>query len=308
MKWENVRFCAAITGFLLLGWLAFHQYQRAERLEAELVSNENKRISPHEFLELPNRPPSEDVKVNGSAYNPVITPNQKEIEYSQSLVDAETIHSARKTVMQKPIYQRAYELKRNSEIIDLYDDFLRQIAPISADLNILINLLAERRFVVRDVALVSRESGMFDAENTHRLIEQTSDEIESDLRELLGSSKFEQLQEYEKTTRQRELIGELESRLSYSDAPLNPKQSAELFELWTRGNVADAGFTLPRRVWRASDDDVTQAQSTLSSAQIETLKVLLEEQFVDQTLNRARAEIDSEIKAAWESKQADDGG
>lgn len=301
MKWIKAYVFFSILVLLGLSWFVFEQYQRAEiyKLELGAVSAKqrgNANIS-KTVAESSNQEPGPRETNVADQYIPANQPT----EFDLSKIDPAIVDRVRKEVMNKPIYRRAYEVKRNSDVIGIYDNYLKQVDFGEVNRSELLALLGERRFVARDVTLAARDTGVYDQESIKQLINETSSEIESELRQLVGDTGFENLVYYEKTAGQRELIETLEYRLSLSATPLNSAQSKALYDVLTRENTADAGFNIPRTVWRATSDHVVEAQAVLSSIQIESLKLILEEENLDSIFNEARNEINKQLRSEWEA-------
>ncbi|MBI5767049.1 MAG: hypothetical protein HZA93_04590 [Verrucomicrobia bacterium] len=82
-----------------------------------------------------------------------------------------------------------------------------------------------------DVLTAAREQGVRDPETIRKLMGDARNEFSSTLQSLLGESGFAQFQTYEQTLPQRNLVNQLQQRLSYTDTPLTPIQAEQLVQI-----------------------------------------------------------------------------
>jgi hypothetical protein len=96
------------------------------------------------------------------------------------------------------------------------------------------SLLADRANTMQDVMNVAREQGInprTDPQGFQQLVASAQSDINNSLQSVLGAAGFSQLQSYEQTMPQQNVVNQLQQRLSYTDTPLTPAQSAQLVQV-----------------------------------------------------------------------------
>lgn len=91
----------------------------------------------------------------------------------------------------------------------------------------------EKQTAVMDAA-AARAQGVdprLDPKAVAALMKSTQDEIDANIRTALGDTAFEAYQDYERTLPMRNVVSQLESRLSYSGTPLSESQSQEMVRI-----------------------------------------------------------------------------
>src|SRR5258708_19119689 len=152
-----------------------------------------------------------------------------------------------------------------------------------------------------DVMAAARAEGLNGRDNRdqiRQLVQDTQTEIDNTIRSTLGDAGFTQYQNYESTLPQRNVVGQLEQRLSYSSTPLTDTQSEQLVQILAQtapqggnaGGGATAGFvqafagrggalaTLTGANTPITNEAITQAQTVLATQQISALQSLQQEQ------------------------------
>lgn len=280
---------------LVAGGIALFQYQRAEKLERELLRMQagmfQRQLDAASVAS--DQPEHTEENVVGPAVAGGSTGERAEDTETESLpVDPSKVAQARRAIMAKPSYQRAVQLKQDAWVEEKYGALFAQLQLDPAKLNNLRRLLLDRRFASRDVRMVAEELGLGAEQNAElrKLSEENRLEIDAEIQAMLGEQGYGKLSAYEGTVNQRAIIDRLESRLSYSQSPLNAAQNQALYDLFSPSGSGASGAG-PNRVWSLTEDSLTQAQAVLSAEQLEVLQILMEEQTVERTLNEARAEI-----------------
>ena len=95
-------------------------------------------------------------------------------------------------------------------------------------------LLAERTTTMLDVLSVASVQGVDPRDNPaafRQLVASTQDEINKSIKSLIGDQGFAQLSTFEQTMPQRNLVNELQQRLSYSNTPLTAAQADQLVQI-----------------------------------------------------------------------------
>lgn len=95
-------------------------------------------------------------------------------------------------------------------------------------------LLAERSTTIQDVMSAARDQGIDPRENPaafRKLIADAQNEINSSIKSVIGDQGFAQLSNYEQTLPQRNLVNDLQQRLSYTSTPLTSTQAEQLVQI-----------------------------------------------------------------------------
>lgn len=118
------------------------------------------------------------------------------------------------------------------------------LAPEQADK--LKTILADRQTTLQDVMSAAREQGIdprTDRNAVQKLMEVARNDIASSIKSVIGESGFTQLENYEKTLPQRNIVNQLQQRLSYTDTPLTSIQADQLVQILATNTPAPT----PRR-------------------------------------------------------------
>lgn len=96
------------------------------------------------------------------------------------------------------------------------------------------NILADRQTTMQDVMNVAREQGIdprTDRDAYQKLLEVARNDINASIKSVIGESGFAQFETYEQTLPQRNVVNQLQQRLSQSDTPLSPQQADQLVQI-----------------------------------------------------------------------------
>lgn len=279
--------------------LAYHHYQRAEELAARLAAEQAKPID----LAADRSSRITDIRAEpkeATAAPVKETPNAEE----ESVEEPEERRQERggdrgrremgariAAIMADPEYAEAMSLQQRSRLDRTYADLFAQLDLPPATLAKLQDLLVEKQNTARDVFTAAREEGFGreDRDEIRALMQQTQAEIDTDIAAAIGQSGFEALQNYEQTGSQRALVGQFESRLSYSSTPLNSTQAQALTTILAdtapeqnRGRGGDSQFG--GGGVSITDEAIARAQGVLSGSQLQSLQDLQAEQQAGQKL------------------------
>lgn len=211
-------------------------------------------------------------------------------------------------VMDKPEVQRLLALQQKGALDGRYAALFRGLNLTPDQLDKFKNLLVEKQTSIMDVLAAARAQGInprSDPAAFRQMMSDAQGEIDGSIKTLLGEVGFSQYQNYEKTLPQRNTIGQLEQRLSYTSTPLTAAQSEQMVSILAatspgrsgestafRGALFNAGAGGPVQALvgggtaRVTDAAVTQAQGVLAAPQLEALKQLQEEQAAQAKLAR----------------------
>ena len=96
------------------------------------------------------------------------------------------------------------------------------------------SILADRQTTMQDVFMAAREQGIdprTDRDSFQKLMEATRTDINNSIKSVIGENGFAQFESYEKTLPQRNVVNQLQQRLSYSDTPLSSTQADQLVQI-----------------------------------------------------------------------------
>lgn len=142
--------------------------------------------------------------------------------------------TAIRELMNKPEVQAMINLQQKAAIDARYAALFKNLnlAPEQADK--LKTLLAERATTMQDVMAAARDQGVNPRENPdtfRQLIANAQDQINNTIKSVIGDQGFAQLTNYEQTLPQRNLVNELQQRLSYTDTPLTAAQAEQMVQI-----------------------------------------------------------------------------
>lgn len=197
-------------------------------------------------------------------------------------------------VRNSPQVRQLMALQQRSMLDGRYAALFRKLNLSPGDLERLKTLLVERQSASMDVFSAAREQGMDGRENRDEirgLIKGLEAESDAAMRELLGETNYQQLQQYERTVPQRSIVSQLEQRLSYSNTPFYGNQAEQLVTLMAAATpqnrnaavntpllpFATNALMLGGRV-SIPDSVIAQSAGFLSAPQIQALREYQQEQ------------------------------
>lgn len=198
-------------------------------------------------------------------------------------------------MMDNPEFQKLVATQQKGALDSRYAALFRSLNLSPQQLEQFKNLLVEKRTAVADVMAAARSQGLNGRENRDELralVENAQSELDTNIRSVLGEAGYQQYQSFEKTQPQRNVVNQLEQRLSYSGTPLTVEQSEALVQVLAdnpaeQGNVGRAAAvrTPAGRVAfggsggaAISETAVAQAATVLSQSQVQALQQLQQEQ------------------------------
>lgn len=232
--------------------------------------------------------------------------------------------AALRELVNKPEVQALMRVQQKAAIDSRYAAFFHSLnlAPEQADK--LKDLLVERQTTLQDVMNAAREQGINprnDPEGFRQLVADAQSDITNGIKGLIGDNGLAQLQNYEQTLPQRNLVNDLQQRLSYTNSPLTPTQADQLVQILATtspqrantandfpapppggrggfGGMAEIGGLVAGAMGggmggpaggataRVTADAVAQAQTVLAPPQVAALKQIQEQQQSQQQLQK----------------------
>jgi hypothetical protein len=142
--------------------------------------------------------------------------------------------TAIRELMNKPEVQAMLTLQQKAAIEARYATLFRNLNLPPEQIEKLKTLLADRSTTVQDVISAAREQGINPRENPEayqKLIADAQDQINNGIKSVIGEQGFAQLTTYEQTLPQRNVVNELQQRLSYTSTPLTPAQAEQMVQI-----------------------------------------------------------------------------
>jgi hypothetical protein len=142
--------------------------------------------------------------------------------------------SAIRELVNKPEVQAMISLQQKAAIEARYAALFKNLNLQPEQVDKLKSLLAERLTTMQDVMTAAHEQGINPRENPdsfRKLLTDAQNEINNGIKSVIGDSGFAQLQTYEQTLPQRNLVNDLQQRLSYTGMPLTASQAEQLVQI-----------------------------------------------------------------------------
>jgi hypothetical protein len=142
--------------------------------------------------------------------------------------------NAIRDLVNKPEVQAMINLQQKAAIDARYAALFSNMNLAPEQVDRLKTLLAERSTTIQDVMSAARDQGIDPRENPaafRKLIADAQNEINNSIKSVIGDQGFAQLTNYEQTLPQRNLVNELQQRLSYTSTPLTSTQAEQLVQI-----------------------------------------------------------------------------
>jgi hypothetical protein len=189
-------------------------------------------------------------------------------------------------MMDDPKFAKLVAAEQRGQLDNRYAALFKNLKLSPEQLQKFKDLLVEKQDSMRDVMQAARAQGLdprSDRSAFQQLVSQTNSEIDANIASALGADGYQQYQQYEQTLPERNLVGQLDQRLSYSSTPLTQDQQDQLVQLLSQSapptntdNVARGGPNGPR--YNVTDQAITAASGVLAPDQVAALQQLQQEQ------------------------------
>ncbi|MDO8541592.1 MAG: hypothetical protein Q7S40_14230 [Opitutaceae bacterium] len=135
--------------------------------------------------------------------------------------------------MNKPDVQALLAVQKKAAIDQRYADLFKMLNLTPTQIEKLKALLEERANTMQDMIAAARDQGVNLRANpeARKLVTETQNQLNEGIKAAIGESSFDQLTSYERTVPQRNLVGDLEQRLSYTPTPLTAAQAGQLVQI-----------------------------------------------------------------------------
>lgn len=142
--------------------------------------------------------------------------------------------NAVRDLMNKPEVQAMLSVQQKAAIEQRYAALFKNLNLPADQMEKLKTLLAERATTMQDVLAAARDQGVNPRENPdafRKMIADTQNQINDTIKATIGENGFAQLTNYEQTMPQRNLVNELQQRLSYTTTPLTAAQAEQMVQI-----------------------------------------------------------------------------
>ncbi len=142
--------------------------------------------------------------------------------------------TAIRELINKPEVQAMINLQQKAAIEARYATLFKNLNLTPDQAEKMKSLLSERATTMQDVMMAAREQGISLRDNPdayRKLVADAQNDINSGIKSVIGEQGFDQLTTYEQTLPQRNLVNELQQRLSYTSTPLTTAQAEQMVQI-----------------------------------------------------------------------------
>jgi hypothetical protein len=301
---KNVSLAVLLVAAVFLGALAWWQSQQIAQLEQNAASAmEDRNALQHRLVTTEQRVATAE-KSRATAETeltnlrnrpaPAPTPTPR--------TNSATTLANSMAALDNPAIQKVMAATMKSSLDQRYGGLFRQLKLSPAELEKFKDLLTERQMSSLDVMRVAQQQGINPGTNgadLAKLMGKAQSDVDDSIRSLIGDQRFEQYQGFNQNIASYTLLDQIDRRLSYTNAPLQPSQSDALLHVLIEtaqpmpgasgpGGAAMASFaqsmagTSPivaaMTTRPLSNDTIARAQTVLTPAQAEVLTLIQTEQ------------------------------
>lgn len=132
--------------------------------------------------------------------------------------------------LENPATQKMMASSMKASLDQRYGGLFRQLKLSPAELEKLKDLLTERQMSAIDAMNAARTQGVSLA-GVPALVSKVQEDVDGSIRTLLGDERFNRYQDFNQNIASYSLLDQIERRLSYTNAPLQPAQSEALLRV-----------------------------------------------------------------------------
>jgi len=297
-----------------LGWLTWHQYQELIALRAAILDRNERAALQKRIWDAEKRSATLEKKLAEQSKPDSAAPaDSEETTAPANAARGRRGRGAFFALMENPEMQKLMHVEQKAALDNRYAALFKKLNLTPEQLDKFKNLLVEKQTSMMDVFAAAREQGINpreDPEAFHKLVADAQAEVDASIKAALGDADYAQYKGYEQSLPQRNTVGQLEQRLSYSSTPLSDSQSESLVQILAstgattgggmRGAIAGGAAMAigggpgmgPNT--RITDATIAQAQGVLAGPQLDALKALQQEQ-------QARAEMQQAMRKQLQS-------
>jgi hypothetical protein len=142
--------------------------------------------------------------------------------------------AAIRALMDKPEVQQLRAIQQKAMIDARYAALFKSLNLSSDQADKVKGLLADRQTALQDVRAAALEQGInprTDPAGYSKLVSDAQADINNSIKATIGDTGFAQLQQYDQTMPQRNLVNQLQQNLSYTGTPLTDAQAGQLVDI-----------------------------------------------------------------------------
>lgn len=154
--------------------------------------------------------------------------------------------TALRDLMNKPEVQALMTVQQKAAVEARYAALFKNLNLTPEQAEKLKTILAERQTTMMDMMSAARDQGLDprrDRDAYQKLMESARTDVNNSIKAVIGESGFAQFGGYEKTMPQRNVVNQLQQRLSTSDTPLTSAQAEQLVQILANNPPATAPRT-----------------------------------------------------------------
>lgn len=271
------------------GFIAWNQNQRLSALREELLKASASATAA--------KPKAAPVAASFTAPALPVKPTPTEVEPAAPAEEPGAVRprgnnrASFAALMANPEFASAMSLQQRAALDSRYAALFKELKLSPAELEKFKNLLVERQSSRMDVMNAARENGLNPRDNRdeiNKLVAEAQAEVDANIKAALGDTRFAQYQSYDSTQPQRNLVSQLDQRLSYTSTQLNPTQAQFLITALSSGDSTATEQGGGGGNWGGGnrtvipDAVIQKAQNVLSPDQVAALKQIQAEQLAQQ--------------------------
>lgn len=212
-------------------------------------------------------------------------------------------------MMDKPEIQKLMAIQQKAGLDARYATLFKNLNLTPAQLDQFKNLLVEKQTAMTDALAAARAQGInprTDPQDFQQLVTDAQAEADNNIKATLGDAAYAQYQQYQQTLPQRNVVNQLAQSLSYTNTPLTSDQTEQMVQLLAANTPASsnstanslratvtAGFGIGGgQTSPITNDAITQAQTVLSSTQVQALQQL-------QATQQAQAQLQAAMRSQF---------
>jgi len=275
-RWKNQLITLLALTTVAAGGLALHQHRQLTELERNgrlsVITTTSTPAAPKAYLDGNTRPsPTETVAAeDDNDIGGLLSDDAAAQQPRQGGNDRRRDWAARMTqLMEDPDFVEAWKIQQRARLDGRYADLFRQLNLPPDRLARFQDLLIERQNAWQDVMTTARQNGLNPRENRDELREMTralQAEVDATIKAELGDQTYAAYQTYDSTQAQRNVVNQLNQKLTYSGSSLSTAQSRQLVTI-----IANNGGSL-------NDQTINLAQGLLTADQTAALRQIYAEQ------------------------------
>jgi hypothetical protein len=142
--------------------------------------------------------------------------------------------NAIRELMNKPEVQAMVTVQHKAAVEARYAPLFKNLNLPADQIEKLKTLLADRSTTMQDVMIAAREQGLNPRENPEafrKVVADAQNQVNDAIKSVIGDQGFAQLTNYEQTLPQRNVVNELQQRLSYTSTPLTAAQAEQMVQI-----------------------------------------------------------------------------